>query len=157
MPPLRVYARKFCLDANLSYNVARALREVGYSVAHVAEVFPHPTRAGQCNATDEDLAVWAAENEHVLVTLDEDFTGKWARLGVLRDSGVETIVFDHDIAGAPEQLRVIINAIESWSSALATSPYQHRIWTQSKRGPIELRQGKRAKRKSREPNPPGSR
>lgn len=79
----RVYPRRFCFDANLSYHVARALQEVGYPVEHVTELFPHPSQPGQCNVSDEDLAIWAGKNQHVFVTLDEDFTSKWARLGML--------------------------------------------------------------------------
>lgn len=57
---------RLLLDANLSPEVARRLREVGYEAIHVADL-------GLLSAPDPEIMRAAAQEERVLLTADSDF------------------------------------------------------------------------------------
>jgi hypothetical protein len=90
---------------------------------------------GQSPTADEVIARWCAATEWVLVTTDEDFRGRWWRSGLLRDHGVEVIVFDRDIAGLSEQHRRITLHYGDWQATLAANKYGFRVWRQGSKGP----------------------
>jgi predicted nuclease of predicted toxin-antitoxin system len=57
---------KFLIDNALSEALARALREAGYDATHVRE-------HGRHAASDEEIFVWAADEDRVIVSADTDF------------------------------------------------------------------------------------
>ena len=66
---------RLLLDANLSPEVARRLREAGHDTVHVADV-------GLLSAADPEILRAAAEQDRVLLTADADF-GALLALGAL--------------------------------------------------------------------------
>lgn len=125
--------RTFCLDANLSYKVAKALTDVEHPFVHVTNI-PALGRAhvkGQQRAEDEEIAKWCAVTETTLVTIDTDFRGRWLRSGALERCGVEVIVFKRDLIGLDEQHRVVTASIPGWHDTLGSRPYTHRVWEQN--------------------------
>ncbi len=145
------------MDAGLSYRVADALQSVGYPVTHVVNAFPKNVgdRSGQNRTADEEIARWCAQTGTVLVSTDEDFRGKWVRLGVLSNLGVEAIVFDHDLEGLRVQHERITRHFPTWEMELGRQPYGHRVWRQGVRNRIRLMPstGRRRPARSR-PSPP---
>jgi hypothetical protein len=124
---------RFCLDANLSHKVARALRLVELPFAHVADVFGGAV-TGQSPVEDEVIARWCGTGGHVLVTIDGDFRARWVRSGLLATHDVEVIVFHRDILGLAEQHRRVTLAYEGWVQALCRHDAGHRVWEQRARG-----------------------
>ena len=148
-----VSPRKFCLDANLSWRAADALKAVDLPFTHISEHFPHKIH-GRCSAHDETIIEWAAKSGTVLVTADEDFQGAWVRQGTMKKFGTEVVVFDFE-PGTPVDLLVfVLKHLATWQAKLETEPYLHRVWVQPKRKPLYLRQGRKAKKKRRQPEPP---
>lgn len=143
--------RGFCLDANLSYRIAQALQLVEQPVMHVWDALPHRQTGtpGQSRATDEEIARWCAQTEHVLVTVDEDFRGRWVRSGVLAAEGVEVIVFNRPPIGLDEQHLEVTRHLPYWKSTLEKSPYQHRVWAQGSTLGPRLLQGRNRRKRSR--------
>jgi hypothetical protein len=143
-PPID-YARSFCLDANLSYKVGDALALVELPITHVYRALPAQAgaRVGQCNASDADISAWCARTEHVLVTSDREFYGRWIRSGMLAEHGVEVIVFSELIPGLAEQHRRVTKHLPAWISVLGVNPYAHRVWVQTARQNPDILQGKR--------------
>jgi hypothetical protein len=112
--------------------VASALNSVDYPLIHVNDAFPQNIVHTKFNKTpDEDLARWCAQTQHVLVSTDEDFQGKWVRSGLLRDEGVEVIWFTGDLVGIREQHHRITRHFPSWELELGRQPYGHRVWIQA--------------------------
>jgi hypothetical protein len=142
MTRVPVYPRSFCLDANLSFRAADALKAVGLPFVHVSEHFPHKSIPGRCGASDETLIEWAGKTETVLVTADDDFQGIWLRQGTMSQFGTEVIVFDFMPSGPIGHLQHIIRNYERWMSELERQPYQ-----QPERKELLLKQGKKAKAK----------
>jgi hypothetical protein len=136
--------------------VADALNSVGYPITHVVTAFPLNVgkRSGQNRTPDEEIARWCAQTETVLVSTDEDFRGKWVRLGVLSTLGVEAIVFDHDLEGLRLQHERITKHFPVWEMELGRQPYGHRVWNQGVRNRVRLMPstGRRIRPKSR-PSP----
>ncbi|HWO16709.1 MAG TPA: DUF5615 family PIN-like protein [Solirubrobacterales bacterium] len=71
---------KLLLDANLSPEVARLLREAGHDAIHVADI-------GLLTATDPEILQAAAKEERILLTADSDF-GALLALGSLASPSV---------------------------------------------------------------------
>ena len=152
--PSARYPRAFCLDANLSYKVGDALALVELPIIHVYRALPQHQGpvVGHCHAPDEVIAPWCAKTQHVLVTIDEDFKGRWLRSGLLAAHGVEVIVFDKDIPGLTAQHLRITTCLPWWQRTLEPHPYGHRVWLQTrKRVPILIR-GKHTTRSTRLPS-----
>lgn len=61
---------KLLLDANLSPEVGRRLKEAGHDAIHVADI-------GLPTATDPVILQAAAKEERVLLTADSDFGAFW--------------------------------------------------------------------------------
>ncbi|MGQ0431751.1 MAG: DUF5615 family PIN-like protein [Microthrixaceae bacterium] len=148
---------RFCLDANLSVNVAEALRMVDHDVQHVSEITALGVGRvrGQQPAEDPDIADYCARTETVLVTIDGDFRGRWAKSGALARAGAEVIVFTKDLVGLREQHQIVTQCLPGWYVDLGSQPYAHRIWDQypGRRHP-DLRVGKRQKRSKGRSRPP---
>lgn len=125
-------ARTFCLDANLSFRVAKALAIIEHPVIHVASIpgLGTSTVPGQQNAEDEDIAKWCATTETTLVTADEDFRGRWVRSGALMRHGTEVIVFKKQLVGLDVQHRIITVCLPGWHQRLDPQAYAHRVWEQ---------------------------
>lgn len=118
---------------------------MGLPVTHVVRALPAyagPVE-GQSRAPDEVIAPWCARTEHVLVTIDEDFKGRWIRSGLLAEHGVEVIVFDRDIIGLAEQHHRITMHLPHWQDELSGAPYAHRVWLQTRKQRPQLLIGKR--------------
>lgn len=130
---------RFCLDENLSYKVAEALRVVGVPLLHVSRV---PglggAKAGQSGADDATVAKWCSATGYVLITCDNDFRAKWVRSGLLASLGVETIVFGWQPRGAKEQHRLITGFYDKWTDQLKHHTAGHRVWLQPKRGRLKV-------------------
>lgn len=147
-------SRSFCLDANLSYRVSKALLIVEHAVSHVSQIpalgLAHVR--GQQRAEDEEIARWCAQTETVLVTIDSDFQSRWVRSGALQRAGVEVIVFTKDLKGLSEQHRVVTACIPRWCQVLGRDAYAHRVWLQHPRRttPV-LHTGKTRRARSRKP------
>lgn len=143
---------KYCLDAQLSYRVAKALQLVGWPVVHVSEV-PElqqaDTVAGQCRAEDPDIAAWCARQGRTLITSDEDFRGRWVRSGELEKHGVEVIVFERELAGLQKQHERITAQMPVWGRTLGPYPPGHRVWVQGEKRQPRLQEGLRRRRRSR--------
>ncbi len=71
---------KLLLDANLSPEVGRRLKEVGHDAIHVADI-------GLLTATDPTILQAAAKEERILLTADSDF-GALLALGSLASPSV---------------------------------------------------------------------
>jgi predicted nuclease of predicted toxin-antitoxin system len=71
---------KLLLDANLSPEVGRRLKEAGHDVIHVADI-------GLLTATDPVILRAAAKEERILLTADSDF-GALLALGSLASPSV---------------------------------------------------------------------
>lgn len=71
---------KLLLDANLSPEVARLLKEAGHDAIHVADI-------GLLTAADPDILRTAAKEERILLTADSDF-GALLALGSLASPSV---------------------------------------------------------------------
>ena len=134
------------MDACLSYQVADSLAPF-WPVQHVRE---HPmntaTVVGQCNVDDEEVAPWCAAQELVLVTIDTGFRTTWVKSGLLRDHGVEVIVFDKDLKGAREQSIRITKHLPNWLSDLASYGYGFRVWSQTSNAHPRIVEGSKKKR-----------
>ena len=146
------------MDAGLSFRVADALNSLGYPVTCVFRSFPdYPgPRHGQCRAPDEVIAEWCAKTEHVLVSTDEDFRGKWVRNGLLATHGVEVIAFQKDLITLRTQHERITRLFSVWEDLLRLNPYGHRVWIQGNANrPVESRQRNRGS--ARRPSPTGQR
>lgn len=115
--------------------MAEALKLCGYPITHVTEVLPGGATAvpGRNRTPDDVIASWCARTEHVLVTIDEDFRGKWLRSGLLASAGVEVITFDREVAGLRAQHERITKHFPWWEQELSKQPYGHRVWTQGLR------------------------
>lgn len=61
---------KLLLDANLSPEVGRRLKEAGHDAIHVADI-------GLLTATDPAILQAAAKEERILLTADSDFGRCW--------------------------------------------------------------------------------
>jgi hypothetical protein len=110
---------------------------VAVAVIHVSQALPSGATAvpGQNRTPDNVIAHWCAQTEHVLVTTDEDFRGRWLRSGLLAAAGVEVITFDHDIPGLRQQHARITKHFPWWEGELCKRPYGHRVWIQRQRNP----------------------
>ncbi|HXH58934.1 DUF5615 family PIN-like protein [Iamia sp.] len=128
--------RRYCLDANLSYRVARALDLVEWPMVHVADVeelTSEGLRTGQCDADDPAIASWCAANGRVLVTLDDDFKVRRARGRSLVAQGAEVILIEYDLSGRPSrQHSEITRLLPHWDRELGRTAYGPRLWLQSK-------------------------
>lgn len=71
---------KLLLDANLSPEIARLLKEVEHDAIHVADI-------GLLTATDPEILRAAAKEERILLTADSDF-GALLALGSLASPSV---------------------------------------------------------------------
>lgn len=71
---------KFLLDANLSPEVARFLKEAGHDAIHVGDI-------GLLSAPDPEILQTAAKEERILLTADADF-GALLALGSLASPSV---------------------------------------------------------------------
>lgn len=127
------------------------MKAVDHPVVHVTEAIPEPstTTKGQSRARDEKLARWCARTNTVLVTIDEDFRGRWARSGLLEQEGLEVINFVKEVPGLQEQHRRITLHLPTWMSSLERQPYGHRIWLQYAAGAPRLQEGKKRRPRSR--------
>jgi len=95
-------------------------------------------RPGRSGAKDESVAKWCAATGYILITCDDDFSGRWVRTGLLKREGVETIVFTWQVRGLQEQHREITARYDAWANKLAALPEGHRVWLQRRRGPLQL-------------------
>lgn len=122
--------------------MADALALVEHRVMHVCTL-PGNTAAtpGCCDIADEEIAEWCAREKQTLVTIDEDFRGRWVRTGLLKKFGVEVIVFDKDVKGLDEQHRRITLHLPYWHLALGPGPYAYRVWTQTHKNAPSLTDG----------------
>jgi predicted nuclease of predicted toxin-antitoxin system len=129
------------------------LQIVRQPVTHVTMALPKSRTGtrGQSQASDHEIARWCARTEHVLVTVDEDFRGRWVRSGVLAAEGVEVIVFNSQPVGLAEQHELVTKHLRHWMSTLSRSPYQHRVWAQGSTLAPKLLQGRVRKPRSRAP------
>ena len=127
---------------------------VEYPITHVVDALPQyrGPLAGQSQATDAEIAQWCGQTEHVLVTIDTDFSGRWVRSGLLAVHGVEVIVFDRDIPGLRNQHARITRHFDAWQDALRRQPYLHRVWIQGKRIEPVLNAGSSTRRRIRAQN-----
>lgn len=133
--------------------MAEALTLVEWNVTHVSlvkELEKPDTPKGQCKAEDGEIAKWCSENGRVLVTGDEDFSGRWVRSGELAKHGVEVVVFDRELAGLRTQHERITRHLPHWVRALSAYPAGHRVWVQGERLDPRLQEGKRRRRRSRD-------
>lgn len=71
---------KLLLDANLSPEVARLLREAGHDAIHVRDI-------GLLSAPDPEILQVAADDQRILITADSDF-GALLALGSLASPSV---------------------------------------------------------------------
>lgn len=147
--------RQFCLDANFSWKIGEALGLVGLPITHVWQAFPtyQGSIRGHCTAPDSEIAKWCGRTGHVLVSMDDDFTGRWMRSKVLESYGVEVIWFNKQVAGLPEQHRRVTLHLPLWQEELGRYAYGFRIWEQTTKQRPQLRQGKKKRRRSRVPQP----
>lgn len=131
--------------------MADALALVGHPIIHVVSALPHRAGplAGQCNATDAEIAEWCAKTENVLVTSDSDFRGRWVRNGLLVKHGVEVVAFDKDVAGLIEQHRRVTRHMPYWHDTLNRQPYSHRVWIQTSKLAPSLSIGRQKRKRSR--------
>jgi hypothetical protein len=139
--------------------VADALNSVGYPIICAFRAFPdYPgPQHGQCRAPDEVIAEWCAQTEHVLISTDEDFRGKWVRNGYLAQHGAEVIAFAKDLPTLRRQHERITRLFPIWEQALSRNPYGYRVWIQgSATQPVESKSRTR-KAKTRRPSPTGQR
>jgi hypothetical protein len=138
--------------------VADALNSVGYPLTHVNNAFPQNVgrRPGQNRTPDEEIARWCAQTETVLIATDEDFRGKWVRLGVLANAGVEVIVFDHDLEGLRVQHERITKHFSVWEQELARQPYGYRVWRQGLRSLRPTPVGNKRRRSRSRPSSPST-
>ncbi len=130
--------------------MAGALALVEHPVIHVVDAFPHKVPLpGRCSAEDGEIAEYCAKTEHVLITTDKDFQGRWVRSQLLARHGTEVIVFSEELAGLAEQHRRITALMPVWGALLRRDPYGHRVWSQAPKGPPTILMGRQARRKSR--------
>lgn len=88
---------KLLLDANLSPEVGRRLKEAGHDAIHVADI-------GLLTATDPEILQAAAKEERILLTADSDF-GALLALGSLASPSVLLLrSADHLRAGEQAEL-----------------------------------------------------
>ena len=129
----------------MSYQAAESLAPV-WPVMHVVG---HPMNSssvvGQCNVLDEDVAPWVAANELVLVTIDTGFLTKWVKTGLLRNHGVEVIVFSRDLKGLREQHGRIVKHLPHWIEDLGQHAYGYRVWEQTEKLRPTFREGSKKK------------
>ena len=131
---------RFCLDAQISYRVARALAEVELPFLHVSDIPGFgDDRPGRAPVEDQAIARWCGATGYVLVTVDSDFRGRWVRSGLLAAHDVEVIVFLHDLVGLAEQHRRITACHPVWVANLTALPAGHRVWEQGDRSLQERR------------------
>jgi predicted nuclease of predicted toxin-antitoxin system len=118
---------------------------VEYPITHVYRALPDYVgpQVGQCQAPDQEIAKWCAQTEHVLVTPDKDFWGRWIRSNLLASHGVEVIVFSEVIAGLQEQHRRVTKHLPAWEETLGPNRYGHRVWVQTTRLRPGIIKGKR--------------
>lgn len=140
----------YCLDANLSHKVAIALRTVEWNVIHVSDVptlNPEPPRfEGQCQASDKEIVEWCTADGRIVVTQDNDFTGRGVEAEAFRANGLEVIWYSEQIEGLAEQHRRITHDITGWERRLNEVGPGARVWIQyKKRNDPVLRDGKRKK------------
>lgn len=127
---------------------------VNEEVIHISEAFPTPGKpAGQCNATDAQIVEWCAKTEHVLITVDQEFYGRWARSGLLQKHGVEVIVFTQDLQHVRYQHSEVTRHLPYWEMELCRQPYGHRVWAQHRKTLPPVPLSKAAKRKARRGGP----
>jgi hypothetical protein len=145
------HARRFCLDADISYKVAAALATVELPFLHVTEAIPPPpgTPRGRQPAPDPEVAKWCGQAQYVLVTIDTDFWSRWVKTGLLANCGVEVIVFNEDLKGLEAQHSRVTRHYAFWQETLGKSPYAHRVWSQTRKLEPGLIQGRKARRRSR--------
>jgi hypothetical protein len=131
--------------------VAEALALVGLPVVHVVTALPAYAgpAAGNSRAPDDKIAEWCAQTEHVLITTDQEFQGRWIRSGMLAKHGAEVIVFDRQLVGLQEQHRRVTIQLPIWQAELGKQAYAHRVWEQSHRQLPMLRIGKKLRPRTR--------
>lgn len=135
----------FCLDANLSYKIAEAMKLIELPIIHVSRI-PGFRGAvtGQSPVEDEVIAKWCATTKTVLVTQDEDFTTRWVRSGLLAQHGAEVIVYGYELLGLEVQHRTMVTHYPLWVARLEPLDYRHRVWQQGRRGsPTEMKSARR--------------
>jgi predicted nuclease of predicted toxin-antitoxin system len=101
---------KLLLDANLSPEVGRRLKEAGHDAIHVADI-------GLLTATDPVILQAAAKEERVLLTADSDF-GALLALGSLASPSV-LLLRSADHLRPAEQAELIAINLPSISAELA--------------------------------------
>ena len=101
---------KLLLDANLSPEVGRRLKEAGHDAIHVADI-------GLLAATDPVILQAAAKEERVLLTADSDF-GALLALGSLASPSV-LLLRSADHLRPAEQAELIAINLPSISAELA--------------------------------------
>ena len=89
---------KLLLDANLSPEVGRRLKDAGHDAIHVAHI-------GLLSATDPEILQAAAKEERILLTADSDF-GALLALGSLASPSV-LLLRSADHLRPSEQARLI--------------------------------------------------
>jgi predicted nuclease of predicted toxin-antitoxin system len=102
---------RLLVDENLSVRVADAVRRARHDVVHVTEV-------GLGNTDDEDILVWAAVHDRVIVTSDADF-GTLLALG-RRDAPSVVLLRSSDHLTPDEQGALLLLALGRVSDELAS-------------------------------------
>jgi hypothetical protein len=107
---------------------------VEHPIKHINHVLPGSDQVlfGQNDTPDETIAKWCGDNRYVLVTVDSDWRGRWLRSGLLKDHGVEVVVFSRDVPGLQPQHATITKHLPQWQDVLERQPYGHRVWQQYK-------------------------
>jgi predicted nuclease of predicted toxin-antitoxin system len=101
---------KLLLDANLSPEVGRRLKEAGHDAIHVADI-------GLLTAADPEILRTAAKEERILLTADSDF-GALLALGSLASPSV-LLLRSADHLRPAEQAELIAINLPSISAELA--------------------------------------
>ncbi|WP_419848714.1 DUF5615 family PIN-like protein [Candidatus Poriferisocius sp.] len=88
---------RFLIDANLSPQVAQALRVAGHEAQHVSQL-------DMLTASDETILKWAAEHDSTLITADSDF----GALLSIRRANSPSVVHLRGVADQPSDVHTAL-------------------------------------------------
>ncbi len=100
----------FLVDENVEFSVVRYLREKGYDVLSIAEMYP--------SLDDASILMMAAKEKRMVITSDKDF-GNLVFREKLPSSGV--ILFRMKDQSSPKKVEIVKILLENYLNQLASN------------------------------------